>query len=132
MQAIKQWNYCWYFSFFIIFGLLIVKNCFIVILKEKNDKVFTYNYVNFPNFKISASLLLEEILQWSKVEFMLFKNSTFFGIIVWIILERDIFVSVDKIKKPLILGSGNSVIPSSKQTEIPSDIRCGKMKHSGK
>ena len=29
--------------------------CFILILKEKNDKVLTLNVVHFPNFGISAS-----------------------------------------------------------------------------
>ena len=35
LQTIKQWKYCWYLDFFIILGLLIVKICFIIILKEK-------------------------------------------------------------------------------------------------
>ena len=28
--------------------------CFILILKEKNNKVLIFNIVNFPNFEISA------------------------------------------------------------------------------
>ena len=31
---------------------------FFCLLKEKNDKVLTFNIVNLPNFEISASLLL--------------------------------------------------------------------------
>ena len=31
-------------------------SCFILILKEKNDKVSIFNIVHFPNFEISASL----------------------------------------------------------------------------
>ena len=30
--------------------------CFILILKEENDKVLTFNIVHFPNFELSASL----------------------------------------------------------------------------
>ena len=29
--------------------------CFILILREKNDKVLTFNVVHFPNFGISPS-----------------------------------------------------------------------------
>ena len=32
------------------------KLCFILILKEKNGKVLTFNLAHFPNFEISASL----------------------------------------------------------------------------
>ena len=39
-----------------MFGFLIVKICFILILKEKNDKVLTFNIVHFPNFEIYSSL----------------------------------------------------------------------------
>ena len=40
MQTTKQWKYCWYLDFFIIFGILIAhvhseNSCFILILKEK-------------------------------------------------------------------------------------------------
>ena len=31
-----------------------VKICFIFILKEKNDKVLTFDIVHVPNFEISA------------------------------------------------------------------------------
>ena len=35
VQTIKQWKYYWYLDFLSIFGLLTVKNCFILILKNK-------------------------------------------------------------------------------------------------
>ena len=38
--ALRIWKYCWYLEFFVIFGLLTVKNYFlIVILKEKMTKI---------------------------------------------------------------------------------------------
>ena len=43
------------FRFLIICGLLIVKICFIFILKEKKDKAFSFNIVYFCNFEISPS-----------------------------------------------------------------------------
>ena len=45
------------FIFFITFGLLIVKICFILILKEKiTRQKITINIADFANFEISASL----------------------------------------------------------------------------
>ena len=54
MQTIKQSKY--YLDLFIVFGLFIVKICSIFILKEKSDKVLTFNIVHIPNFEVSASL----------------------------------------------------------------------------
>ena len=51
MQAMKQWKYCWYLEFFIIFGLLIVKFMFYSNLERKNDKVSTFNIVHFLTLK---------------------------------------------------------------------------------
>ena len=36
--------------------------------ERKNDKVLTFNTVNFPNFEISASLMVEQILLSSQVK----------------------------------------------------------------
>ena len=58
-NKIKQWKYCWYLDFFIMFGLFDSENlCFILIFERKYDKVLTFDIVHFPYFEISASLLL--------------------------------------------------------------------------
>ena len=40
MQAIKQWKYCWYLYFVIIFGLLIVKIYVSLYFERKYEKAF--------------------------------------------------------------------------------------------
>ena len=52
-QAIKQrifryFDYIWFIDS--------VNLCFIFILKEKNEKVWTFNIAHFSNFEISTSL----------------------------------------------------------------------------
>ena len=61
IQTIKQWKYCCY-----IWSIDSEKLCFILILKEKNNNVLIFNIVRFPNFEISASLLLAPHLTFPK------------------------------------------------------------------
>ena len=69
----KQWKYCWYLDFFIIFGILIAyvdseNSCFILILKEKNDKVLIFNNIHSSNFEKRVSLKLAPHLTVSKFD----------------------------------------------------------------
>ena len=50
IQTIKQLKYCWFLDFFIMQFIDSENLCFIFILKEKNDKVFSFNiFVYFCN-----------------------------------------------------------------------------------
>ena len=50
-QILLKFRYFCYICFFDGENL-----CFILTLKRKNDKVWTFNIAHFPNFEISASL----------------------------------------------------------------------------
>ena len=55
----KATNILLIFRFFIYIWFIGRENlCFILIFKEKNDKVLTFNIADFPKFEISASLSL--------------------------------------------------------------------------
>ena len=56
MQTIKQWKYCWYLDFFIVFSLLRVKIYVSFLFWKENEKVLVFIIIHFPNFEISASL----------------------------------------------------------------------------
>ena len=58
MQTIKQWKHSRFLDFLLLFGLLIVKIYFSFLFEIKFDKVLKFNIVHFPNFEMSASLLL--------------------------------------------------------------------------
>ena len=52
-KTMKMWLI---FRFFYYIWFIDSKNlCFILVLKEKNDKVLTFFIVHFPNFEIGAA-----------------------------------------------------------------------------
>ena len=55
MQTIKQWKYCWYLDFFIIFGLLIVKIYVSFLFWNEKWQGLTFTIVHFCNFEITTA-----------------------------------------------------------------------------
>ena len=51
MQTIKQLKHCWYLDFFVIYGLLIVKNDVLFLFWKETSKVLSFNIVYFLTLK---------------------------------------------------------------------------------